>query len=427
MTRTVAVVYAAYRVPLRTSLADHLFSFRRYGDWETIYVNAAVPGSGYLLRQLRPDAILFHTLLMDARFNPSLMARIEGRLRPLADLDVPKALLPQDEHYNSQYLCHFIERMGIDHVFSVSPPSEWGKLYGSLSPAPQIVEVLTGYIDPRSVRHVSKIARTTSRIRDIGYRVWRAEASLGRQGQLKVEVASQVLSRSNAHDLTVDVKTGSWGESLVGDRWWRFLLESRFVIGAEGGSSINDRDGTLRDEVRRYVAVHPTASFEEIESACFPSRDGELSFKMLSPRHLEACITRSGQALVEGGYNGVLIPGLHYLPIQPDFSNLDEVMESMKDETARIAMVDRAYRDIVESGRYEYGALVSTVLASLSPAKGASRSTNGLRERVAVAVFKPYERSWILTRTLVRALVLRSLAFAQLTKRALGQARLRIA
>jgi glycosyltransferase involved in cell wall biosynthesis len=117
----------------------------------------------------------------------------------------------------------------------------------------------------------------------------------------------------------------------------------------------------VRDATMRYVAAHPDATYDEIEAACFPGRDGELALFALSPRHLEACATRTGQILVEGGYSDVLEPGRHYLPVRADLSDLGEVLEAAKDEDRRRALTDAAYEDIVASGRWTYRGFVEQV------------------------------------------------------------------
>ena len=124
-------------------------------------------------------------------------------------------------------------------------------------------------------------------------------------------------------------------DTLFGDEWFRALAASRWTLGVEGGASILDRDGGIREATERYVAEHPDASFDEIEAACFPGRDGELALFAISPRHLEACATRTGQILVEGDYSGVLEPGRHYLPVRPDLSNLGDGARAGRDEERR--------------------------------------------------------------------------------------------
>ena len=94
----------------------------------------------------------------------------------------------------------------------------------------------------------------------------------------------------------------------------------------------------------RYVAEHPDATYDEIEAACFPGRDGELALFAISPRHLEACATRTGQVLVEGTYSGALEPGRHYLSVRADLSDLGHVLDEAQDEARRRELTEAAYR-----------------------------------------------------------------------------------
>jgi hypothetical protein len=110
----------------------------------------------------------------------------------------------------------------------------------------------------------------------------------------------------------------------------------------------------VRASTESFLQSNPAASFEDVESACFPGRDGELDCRALSPRHLEACATRTAQILVEGEYNGLLKPGFHYFAVKSDFSNLQDVLDGIGDETRRLEVVERAYRDIVQSGMGSY-------------------------------------------------------------------------
>lgn len=401
---TVLVVYAAFRHPMRTSLADHLHSFRRYSSNRFIYVNAAVPGAGVVLRMIRADLVILHTLVVDARFNRGAMRRIEKRLEPLRRRMVPKVILPQDEYFDSDYLCDFIGEFAVSHVFSVAPERDWPKIYRSLQPPPHLTRVLTGYLEGVTVEGVNRLGSAATTPVDIVYRAWHAEPWLGRHGRLKVEIGERVRERAPAHGLTTDIKTHALGEYLLGDDWWHFLLSGRWTLGVEGGASILDHDGSLMTATRAYVKAHPGATFEEIEAAVFPGRDGELDLRALSPRHLEACLTRTGQILIEGEYNGILRPWDHYLPLRPDFSNLDEILDLAKDENLRLAMVERAYRDIVESGVAAYPAFVETVLGGVLPSPPDVSADASLTRRLQLLLsgFDAASWLWVRGRTAVR-------------------------
>jgi hypothetical protein len=147
----------------------------------------------------------------------------------------------------------------------------------------------------------------------------------------------------------------------------------------ESGTSLIDPDGSIRRRTEAYLAGRPEASFDEVENACFPGLDGRVRLYAISPRHLEACATRTCQILTEGEYNGILQAGVHYLPLKKDFSNIDVVLEQVARDDRRTAIVEKAYADIVISGQYTYRQFVRCVVeTSLSgkPARyGHKRST----------------------------------------------------
>ena len=184
--------------------------------------------------------------------------------------------------------------------------------------------------------------------------------------------------------LHVDISTDS-ADTLFGDDWYRFLLNCRFTIGVEGGASIHDRDGAVRDRVTAYVAEHPDASFDEIERSCFNGLDGTFSLRAISPRHLEACATRTLQILVEGSYNGILEPGIHYVPLRADFANISEALEEVSRVSEGTEMAERAYRDVVASGKYTYQEFVATLLdgAREDPAQRMTKASVPLRAVLA--------------------------------------------
>jgi hypothetical protein len=68
----------------------------------------------------------------------------------------------------------------------------------------------------------------------------------------------------------------------------------------------------------------------------------EMSGTCLSSRHFDAIGTETCQILLPGRYNDVLVADRHYLALEPDFSNIDDVMARFRDETARSALVREA-------------------------------------------------------------------------------------
>jgi hypothetical protein len=363
----ILVLYHADRSPLRTAIADHLYAFRRYAGVPVININLAVRSVPAWIDRLGVSLVVFHTILLAQRWQPAAFERAVRRLEHVRKLGCPRVALPQDEFIQTDLLARFLREHGVDHVFSVAPESEWRTIYGDLVDGPATFSrVLTGYLEPRTIARIASLARSSgSRTIDIGYRAWQPEYWLGRHGLLKGLIADRFASDAAAQGMVTDISLRD-EDTLLGDDWYRFLLRSRWTIGVEGGASLIDRDGTIRARTLAYVADHPGASFEQTEAACFPGLDGSLGLFAISPRHLEACATRTAQVLVEGSYNGILEAGRHYLPLRSDLSNVEAVIAELPREDLRTTLAEQAWADVVGSRRFEYPAFVETVMARAS-------------------------------------------------------------
>ena len=67
---------------------------------------------------------------------------------------------------------------------------------------------------------------------------------------------------------------------------------------------------------------------------------------------------RTALVLFEGEYSGALTPGVHYIALSQDYANIDEVFARLQDLDFLERMTERAYEDIVASGRYSYRSFV---------------------------------------------------------------------
>jgi len=394
---TVLVAYCALEWPWRKTIEDHLYSFRRYGNADYVYLNLAIPWLANAYLGLRFDSLIWHTsFLAWVRWVPIEQRRgVMKRATRLARRAPFQVALPQDEFIGSEPVNQLLREYGVDHVFSVAPESEWPLVYRELDRERiGFSRVLTGYLDEDTVRRIDGIVEAQrERPIDIGYRVGAPIPYLGRHALLKTEIADVVRERAEARGLKVDISTRP-EDTLLGDDWYRWLASCRYTIGVEGGASLLDRDGSLRAQVERHLAAHPAASFEELEASYFPGRDGELSVFAISPRHLEACATRTAQILIEGEYNGMLEPGRHYLPLRRDYSNLDELLDVVAADDGRAKeLADAAHRDLVASGQWTYRRLVEDVEHELPLARGGgSDRLAAAAARVADTTSKPLLR-----------------------------------
>src|SRR3546814_18773585 len=64
--------------------------------------------------------------------------------------------------------------------------------------------------------------------------------------------------------------------------------------------------------------------------------------KCISSRHFDAIGTATCQILLEGRYNDILTPDVHYIRFASDFSNISEVMGTFRDERRRLEITEAA-------------------------------------------------------------------------------------
>lgn len=355
------VVYGLRQFRLNPTNVDHLYCFERHSAGRCFYINLALRRPPRWLLRVDFDLVIYDTTFLGSRWNPSTFDTRRRRAAPLKGLGRHRVALPQDEFIGSRYLEEFFDEFDVDVVCSVAPESEWTKLYPRLDRSRvRFHRTLTGYLEPARLQRMTQFDNRWSRSVDIGYRAHEGLPYLGTFGMLKSDLADTVRAAAHAHGLTVDISNRR-ADARLGEDWYRFLAGCKYTCGMEGGASVMDPDGSIKSCVERYVSDHPQADFKEIEAACFPGKDGLLALKALSPRHLEAAATRTCQILVEGEYSGVLKPGMHYIPLRRDMSNLDEVLETVKRDDLRGEITDAAFRDIVASGSYTYDRFVAEV------------------------------------------------------------------
>src|SRR5262249_22734605 len=67
-------------------------------------------------------------------------------------------------------------------------------------------------------------------------------------------------------------------------------------------------------------------------------------------RLFEAASVSTALIMFPGDYSGVVEPHTHYLPLERDFSNLEEIGSKLRDTASLTAVVDRAYDHGIGSG-----------------------------------------------------------------------------
>jgi len=362
--------------PLRPALSAGLDAFPLYSGHRVFMWNAALRRNlGFLLR-VQFDLIVFSTVLLSQHWGGAEhFARVTRRLRDIKRLDAVKIAFPQDEFYCADLYSEFFNELRIDAIYSVAGEATSPHIYRRLNYKPRFYRVLTGYIDERQM-YSRPIAH---RQYDIGYRtIGKPTPVYGTFGFRKWLIADRFRDACQRRPLAINISTDD-RDKFVGDEWYRFLADCKYVLGVESGTSIVDYDGSATRAVHDYLRINPDATFESVVKDCLADADGKLVIRALGPRHLESCLTATCQILVEVEYNGVLKPWKHYIPIKSDFSDIEMVLDIVEKDDRRQDIVTNAWRDIVASGHYNYRSFVSYVLETAMPS-GGIHDRSGMRQ-----------------------------------------------
>jgi hypothetical protein len=142
--------------------------------------------------------------------------------------------------------------------------------------------------------------------------------------------------------------------------------------------------------VEKAIKEKPDITYEEIFMRYLAEHEGKVIMNQISPRIFEAITLRTALVLFEGEYSGIIKPDIHYISLKKDFSNIDEVLGKLLDDSYLEKLTTRAYTDIVKSGLYSFKQFIqdfdkflaerrirtsgdtsiTTIIAGINPAAG---------------------------------------------------------
>ena len=388
--RHVDAILLIYHHPVARNaptIMEHVTSFERYSRFPIVRVNTEL-GFDSRLRDLRFAAVLFHYSLFGSErhlIGPTWREYLETMA------DAYKVAFFQDEYHGCRKRFAFIDDWQVDCVYTLYDPCHWHELYLKHTRVSRVRHTLAGYVDEAVLACRRRwVRRGATRPIDVGYRARKLPHYMGAGAQEKWWVARDFLARS-APDLVTDI---SWREEdrIYGNDWYRFLANCRGTLGAESGVSISDPEGDFIAAWLELLAEQPDIGFEEASERLLCRYENNIPLRTISPRCFEAAALDTCQLLLEGDYNGILVPWRHYLPLARDFSNFDDVMRAFNDPATRGIIVETAYQDLVASGKYSYRSFVAGFDEALIEDSGWWRLHQEQDARQLQAEFRSRER-----------------------------------
>ena len=365
----ILIIYCHHLSPNASTIMEHVESFGRYSKFKVWSLNVAF-GFPSGLRELEFSTVVLHYSLFGSypfALPDRFRQYIEGLRRSL------KVAFFQDEMRCCKQRFELINRLVIDVIYSLLDPKYFDEVYLSNTVAKSVLPNLTGYVCDQLIEKSLKFEKAfLLRDIDVGYRARRLPFYMGRGAQEKSDIAIRFTEHSRDSNLKLDIKL-SESDRIYGDDWPRFIANCRFMLGVESGTSIFDLTGQIQQQVRQFLETYPTAAFSQVEKEILEPYEEKINYRAISPRIFECAVLRTCMILFRGSYQNIIVAEKHYIPLEKDFSNFEEVISKMSDINLVKRMTDRAYQDLICSGAYSYSKFIqgfdSDILLRLPAAK----------------------------------------------------------
>ena len=331
------------------TILEYLLALKQFSPFDVSYVHVT---NGVVLDfDLNSFDIVFNNycarFVMDGLVSDSYRRALKG-FRGL------KVIAVQDEYDQTNKFRAALREHGFHVLLTCVPPEFWSRVYPrSELPDLQLIHVLTGYMPELAVVSNASVAPLKDRPTLIGYRGGYVGARFGRLAFDKTEIGRRMREvcevRGIRHDIATDAQSRIYGRA-----WYDFIGSCRAVLGSESGSNVFDFDGSIDRKYREMeIELGRPVSYEEFRIYTEPI-EKEFDIGQISPRIFEYAVMRTPMILFRGRYSGIIEPEAHYIPLEKDFSNVDQVLERLNDLPALEVMADHAYEHLVASGRFGY-------------------------------------------------------------------------
>jgi len=356
----VLMLYDSVRSVHVNTIREHLESFQKYSRHEITYLSATPEFWGAYANKVDAlvDLSVFDVAIVHYSTRVSVREGLDkGIARALSSFNGLKVLFLQDEYEGTEIAREWMDQIRFNIVYTCIPKEHIEKVYPSYRfPTTDFLPTLTGYVpESSSIELFAKPLEERSAV--IAYRGRKLHPVYGKLGYEKYNIGIEMRARAEARGIKVDIET-DYDKRLYGDSWYEFLGSARATLGTESGANIFDVDGSLRKKIDELVAAHPAITFEDLQVSLLGPYDGQIKMNQISPKIFEAIRLRTALILFEGTYSGVVEADRHYIPLKKDFSNVDEIFSKIHDDKFLLDMTDRAYEDIVASGRYSYHSFI---------------------------------------------------------------------
>jgi hypothetical protein len=340
-----------------TTTREYLEAFSRYSSWDVGYVN--VTHGAELRFDLNEFDAVLHSYCARLIFEDYVSPSYKEALKAFRGVRV---FAVQDEYDRTNKLRDGIRELGFHIVLTCVPQESIEYVYPSaMFPGTEFMTVLTGYVSETvgSGRRVPLRDRATV----IGYRGRDLGLRYGRLGIDKFEIGRRMREICEARGIAHDIEWVA-DKRIYGEAWHQFIRSCRTMLGSESGSNVFDFDGSI-EQRHQELEAQAMVDYESFR-AYTDAREREIDMGQISPRVFEASAQWTPMILFKGRYSGAIRPGEHYIELEKDFSNVDEVLRQTEDLDALEAMATRAHDHLIKSGAFSQRGFVEKVEGAIA-------------------------------------------------------------
>jgi hypothetical protein len=354
MNRKLLVAYSMSSTHVQTTL-DYLTALKIHLGYETYYLHVTHGAQITMDFNSLGIDIVFHNYCSRFCFDGYVSSTYRRALKAFKGL---KILAVQDEYDFTNKLKDAILEHGFQIVLTCVPQDSLSYVYpGHEFPNIEFITVFTGYVPDGFAETHKTFVPLEDRPILVGYRGRDIGPRYGRLGLEKYEVGRRMKDICDTAGMANDIAMTEESR-IYGTAWFDFVGQCRSMLGSESGSNVFDFDGSIRNAYDKLAASTGRVPKYEEFYPLVEARDKEISMGQISPRVFECAVMRTPMILLRGRYSDAIEPETHYIALEKDFSNADDVLRQLRDLPALSAMAERAHDHLVGSGNFGYKALL---------------------------------------------------------------------
>lgn len=360
MKKNIIVLYDE-RSTYTSTVKEHLYAFKEFSRHHIFYAPASNlywPYDTGFTEEFRKepsknskwDFSAFDVLILHYSIRVSFLDYVAPQVAAaIRNFTGKKVLFLQDEYENVNTARANIDQLGFDAIFTCVPQHALEYVYEASSKRSHIEfkQTLTGYVP-----HLQDLTQFTKPMSErsvtIAYRGRKLPHHYGLLGYEKFIIGERFREEAARRGVNADVEVDD--DKRIYGSWYEFLGSSRATLGTESGSNVFDFDGSLKAKAQR-LAGRP---FLEVYPNHFAPHETDPIMNQISPKFFEAIMLRTALVCFPGNYSGILRKDDHFIQIEKDFSNIDEVLRKLEDIPFLEALTRRAFEDIIAPGDFSY-------------------------------------------------------------------------